>query len=111
MPRQMISELHARIGAAVSNAVTWLAVGGITAHAQAAPDAIPQLVNEQSLNVSLPVFFVSIIATAGFTWTIARWDAARTKKVDRLEQEIRRLLDERDGGQRSRKDAGKCCRE
>lgn len=73
----------------------WIAVGVITAHAQAA-DGTSGPINQEAIVVSLPVFIVCLIATASFTWAVARWDAVRTKKVEKLEAEVRRLLNQLD---------------
>lgn len=69
----------------------WIAVGVLTAHAHAA-DGLDQAVNQEAIVITLPVFVISICSTAAFTWTIAKWDNIRTRKVDELERRVNELL-------------------
>jgi hypothetical protein len=90
---KLIPERFARFGAAMSHAVMWIAVGTMCSHVSAADGSgsVAGPVNQESIYVTLPMFVVSIIATAGFTWTIAKWDTRRTKEVHELRNEIAAL--------------------
>lgn len=67
------------IGAIVCNTGVWAAAG--TAVSQ------PHISHEQII-VSLPIFLGAIAATALFTWGVAKYDAAKTKKLLHLEAKI-----------------------
>ena len=73
--------------AVVSNVVAW------ASGAWAAADLESNPVNEEGIVISLPVYVVSLIATATFTWTIAKYDSARNRRLDLLEAELIRSTD------------------
>ena len=49
-------------------------------------------ISETGIVISLPVYVSSLIATAIFTWTIAKYDAKRAKKITQLETKIDNLI-------------------
>lgn len=49
-------------------------------------------VHHDQVTFGLPVFVGSLIAVAGFVWAVARWDAKRETKIDRLEQKVDELI-------------------
>lgn len=49
-------------------------------------------VTEQSITISLPVYVVSLLATAGFSWMVAKHDSATRTRVRELEQKVAVLL-------------------
>lgn len=53
-------------------------------------------VHHDQVTFGLPVFVGSLIAVAGFVWAVARWDAKRELKVDRIENKLDALLAERE---------------
>lgn len=76
-----ISPILAQAGAVSCSAVTWIACGILNA----------DTVTEAEIKVSLPIFITSIIATAGFTWVVAKYDNARLRKMDELQQQMKDL--------------------
>ena len=52
-------------------------------------------VHHDQVTFGLPVFVGSLIAVAGFVWAVARWDAKRELKVDRIETKLDALIPER----------------
>jgi hypothetical protein len=48
--------------------------------------------SEEGIYISLPVYIVSLIATAGFTWTVSKYDAARLQRMNEIESKLDRLL-------------------
>ena len=67
----MIWSIHAAKLAVVSNVIAWSAGAVASSDLQSTP------VNEDGIAISLPVYIVSLIATAGFTWTISKYDLLR----------------------------------
>lgn len=69
--------------AVLSNTITW----GMTPFV-----ALQSAVTEQSITISLPVYVVSLLATAGFSWMVAKHDSATRARVRELEQKVAVLL-------------------
>lgn len=87
----------ARVGAVVSGCAMWIAAG-VTASAVgmvSGADSASTVSHEQ-VTIGLPVFIVSIISTAIFTWTIARYDMARNVRIRAMEKRLDRLLEDRE---------------
>ena len=74
--------------AVVSNIVMWST--GAVAYAQLEGVLSDGVVHEEGIFISLPVYIISLIATAGFTWTIAKHDSQRIRRLDGLEVELKR---------------------
>lgn len=49
---------------------------------------------EDDIYITLPVFIISLIATVGFTWTIAKYDNARKRQIDELKQACKELKEQ-----------------
>lgn len=71
---------------------------GALLYGQAVPQAMGggSPVNSEAVFVSVPVFIVSIFATASFTWMVARHDQKRSKEIDQLSDTIGKLTRELD---------------
>jgi len=74
--------------AVLSNAITW----SLSPMAWADVDGVigDTAVHEEGIFISLPVYIISIVATAGFTWTIAKYDSQRIRRLEGLEHELKR---------------------
>lgn len=79
--------LRLRNCAIISNMVMWLAAG--TVYGQTSD--LSNEVHHDSIYISLPVFISSIIATAVFTWTVAKYDSKRIGKIEELEHQMTTL--------------------
>ena len=55
-------------------------------------------VDSDSIHVSLPVYFTSIAATVIFTWTVAKYDNARVRKLDKLVARLEELENKLESG-------------
>ena len=44
--------------------------------------------NYEQIYISLPVYIVSMIATAGFIWTVAKYDNKRVREMSDLKLQI-----------------------
>lgn len=75
---------------AASSAVVMVASSAYLYAQSAGPD-----VHHDQVTFGLPVFVGSLIAVAGFVWAVARLDAKRESKVDRIETKLDALLAER----------------
>jgi len=83
----MIWSIHAAKLAVVSNVIAWSSGAVASSDLQSTP------VNEDGIAISLPVYIVSLIATAGFTWTISKYDQRRNRRLEVLEHELSRSND------------------
>jgi hypothetical protein len=79
-----------RILGVICFSVMWIVTP--VAAAQSIPTTIAA-VGEAEIHVSLAVYVMSIIGTAGFTWTIARYERAKDKKIQELETMVQQLID------------------
>lgn len=82
------------LGAIGSNLSMWIAAVytmGVSSHAQAA-QSTGSMVPQENIQVSLPVFIVSIGATAAFTWAVAQHDRKSDKRIDEATNEIEERL-------------------
>ena len=82
-----------RVGAVISNISMWAAAAtthGALAQAQLDPS---RDIRHDAIYVSLPIFLVSLFATAGFTWTVAKYDSKRARRLERLELKIAAMLE------------------
>jgi len=52
-------------------------------------------VHHDQVTFGLPIFVGSLVAVSGFVWAVARWDAKRELKVDRIETKLDAILAER----------------
>jgi len=86
----MVKPAYAQLGAVVGNVCLWCVTPVLAA------DLAPNAVTEAEITVSLPVYILSIIGTASFTWVVAKYDNERIRKMDRLASQMERLLKERD---------------
>ena len=71
-------------GAIGSHTCMWIAAAytlSAVAKAQAA-QASGSMIPQENITISLPVFVVSILATAGFTWAVAQHDRNNDKRID-----------------------------
>lgn len=61
--------------------------------AQEAVARLPQspTVNTEAITVSLAVYISSLLATAGATWIVARYDSARSAEIKELREAVDRL--------------------
>jgi len=74
--------------AVLSNVITWSLAPTVWADVEGAWEG--NAVHEEGIYVSLPVYIISLIATAGFTWTISKYDSQRNRRLDGLEHELKR---------------------
>ena len=81
-------ELIARQFAAVSGVIM------ITSAAYLYAQGAGGDVHHDQVTFGLPVFVGSMIAVGGFVWAVARWDAKRELKVDRLESKLDALAEQ-----------------
>ena len=86
-------KLSARL-AVLSNLLMWVSCGLMTtpAFAQTLTAEAPPTF-EDGIFISLPVYITSLVATAMFTWTVAKYDSNRLRKLDHMEIEQKRTLD------------------
>lgn len=73
----------------LSNLLMWTSA----AYAMEDMQSIQSGTSEEGIYISLPVYIVSLIATAGFTWTVSKYDAARLQRMNDIEGKLDRLLD------------------
>ena len=73
----------------LSNLAMWTSA----AYAMEDMRSIQDGTSEDGIYISLPVYIVSLIATAGFTWTVSKYDAARLQRMNEIESKLDRLLD------------------
>ena len=85
--KKILSSNIARL-AVLSNIITWSLVPTAWADVEGAIEG--NAVHEEGIYVSLPVYIISLIATAGFTWTIAKYDSQRIRRLEGLEEELKR---------------------
>lgn len=81
---------HAARGLAIT---FWSLTVGSGAVLFAATESPGGVVNTEGIVVSLPVFIVSLGATASFTWMVARHDAARSREVEEMRVSMHRLAE------------------
>jgi hypothetical protein len=71
------------LGAILSNALTWILT-----------PIIAETTNVLEMTVSVPVYALSILSTAAFTWGIARviakYDSRRESQIHRIERALQR---------------------
>lgn len=87
----------ARFGAVASGCAMWIATGSLLAivsRAGAASAADGGPVTQDAIAISLPIFVTAVIATAVFTWTIARYDLGRNVRIRNLERRMDRILND-----------------
>lgn len=89
-------------GAIGSHTCMWIAAAytlSAVAKAQAA-QASGSMIPQENITISLPVFVVSILATAGFTWAVAQHDRKNDKRIDEataaVEKRVNAKIDELD---------------
>lgn len=85
--------LPARLLAVACFVVHWCSAGVVLARTS---EGRAPTVTQESIHVSLPVYVTSIIATAVFTWTVAKYDHARSKRLDELERKLSTLVQGRE---------------
>ena len=68
----------------ISNVVMWISVGAVYGQTTS---PMPE-VHHDAVYISLPVFVTSMLATAVFTWTIAKYDNSRIRKIEVLEEKL-----------------------
>ncbi len=78
--------------AAISGCVMWILAGVV--HAQTADHDV----RHTAVMISLPVYVVSLVATASFTWAVAKYDNERIRRMDRLERTLQAYLHSRGEG-------------
>ncbi len=82
------------LGAIGSNLSMWVAAVytmSASSHAQGAQSS-GSMVPQENIQVSLPVFIVSIGATAAFTWAVAQHDRKSDRRIDEATNEIEERL-------------------
>lgn len=79
----IIEEQITRVAATVSFAVIWASM----------PFAVAD-VTEKEISISVTLYVSSIIATAAFTWAIAKHDSKRARDVELLAERLDRALRE-----------------
>lgn len=75
------------LGMIGSNMSMWIAAVytmSIVNNAMAQGGTVPQ----DTITITLPVFIVSILATAGFTWAVAQHDRQNDKRIDVATAEV-----------------------
>ena len=92
----------ARTLAAIFNAFTVMS-GAVLYGGTMSPQLGGSPVDQEGIYVSLPVFIVSILATASFTWVVARHDAARAREVEKLTKIVSDLSDKMDASDERKK--------
>ena len=51
----------------------------------------------EDVYISLPVFISSIVATAIFTWTVAKYDNKKISQISKLQDNVNELLQSKKG--------------
>ena len=69
----------------------WMSGGVLGAQLKAAANEIQV---SDSIYVSLPVFVTSIIATAIFTWTVAKYDNKKVIEIQELRKAVHTLIED-----------------
>ena len=82
---ELTTYLRARNLVIVSNTVMCTSAATLFAEIQNSP-SFSSDVHQDSIFISLPVFISSMVATALFTWTIARYDQNRVRQMQQLEE-------------------------
>lgn len=89
---QIFNITTTRTLAAIFNAFTVMS-GAVLYGGTMSPQLGGSPVDQEGIYVSLPVFIVSILATASFTWMVARHDASRAREVENLTKIVKDLSD------------------
>jgi len=84
-----------KLGAVVSNTVMWIS-GTTLGSAVDKAENMTDLTTEGDVFISLPIIITSLIATAAFTWTVARYDARQRQMADEARNHLKRLYDRLD---------------
>ena len=82
--------MDCKLGAVMSNTIMWISGTAFGSQVDSLT-SIAELTTEKDLYISLPVFVVSLIASVGFTWTVARYDANQRRMADEARDHMERL--------------------
>jgi hypothetical protein len=80
----------ARVMFVLSQVSVWMCTG--TAFALPQDGSTPPIIKQEAIYVSLPVFFTALVFTAVSTWTVARYDFNRQRKLERVERKLNAAL-------------------
>lgn len=101
LPQSLITRVLC-LGAIGSNISMWIAAGYTLsvvgkAHGQGGQGS---LIPQENISISLPIYVISILATAGFTWAVAQHDRKNDKRIDEataaVEKRVNAKIDELD---------------
>jgi hypothetical protein len=70
----------------VSLVIFW-SVTPILAQSVQSPMTVPQ----ETITISLPIYIISLLSTAAFTWTVAKYQSSRDQQVQELRQQVQML--------------------
>lgn len=74
----------------------WVSGTVLAANITAAQKAKEAIKFADDVYVSLSVFITSIIATAIFTWTVAKYDNKKVAEITALNNAVQKFLDDKD---------------
>ena len=84
-----------KLGAVISNTVMWIS-GTTLGSAVDSAESMTDLTTEGDVFISLPIFITSLIATAAFTWTVARYDARQRRMAEESRDHLERMYERLD---------------
>tara|TARA_Y100001938_G_C8083082_1_gene430317 strand:+ start:1823 stop:2119 length:297 start_codon:yes stop_codon:yes gene_type:complete len=82
--------MNCKLGAVASNTIMWISGTAFSSQVEKLA-SIAEMTTEKDLYISLPVFIISLIASVGFTWTVARYDSNQRRMADEARDHMERL--------------------
>lgn len=82
----------ARVAIVGTHSLFWISGSVLYAQTEQGGRLPSQSTSEDGIFISLPVFVSSVLATAVFAWTIAKYDSQRVRRLDRIERQNEELL-------------------
>jgi hypothetical protein len=78
--------VFSQVMSVVSLVVLW-SVTPVLAQSVQHPMNVPQ----ETITISLPIYIISLLSTAAFTWTVAKYQSSRDQQVQELRQQVQML--------------------